>query len=930
MKIPVSTYRIQFNREFRFADALGIIEYLSDLGISDIYASPVFKAVSGSMHGYDIVDHNAFNPEIGTEPEFRELNMAGKNSGIGWIQDIVPNHMAFHYENSMLCDLLEHGSFSEFIDFFDIEWNHTHESLRGRLLAPFLGRFYSESLERGEINIVYEENGLYVRYFDNKYPLNLISYPMLFKGNDLTSRENNVTGNISMVKLDGVLHQFFTLAESRETDFSYDRTAHAKRMLWELYSADNGIREYMNGRLSLYNSTGGVENVEMLDAILEKQMYRLSFWKVAEEELNYRRFFNINGLISLKIEDERVFNHVHKFLKDLIADGSITGLRVDHVDGLYNPAQYLERVENISGDLYVVVEKIIASGEVMPSEWSVQGTTGYDFMNHLNGIYCKSENADDLSRIYSGFTGLDFNYDELAAEKKRLIIEKNMTGDVDNLAALIKQISGNDIFGRDITMHALRNALVEIIAYFPVYRTYINSEKISNADEGYLKIAFEKARRFAPEFSFEYDFLEKCLTLQYIERMDEEKTSKLIHFIMRFQQYTGPFMAKGIEDTVLYIANRLISLNEVGGNPGVFGIPLKRFHNFISERAGLHKYSMNASSTHDSKRGEDVRARINVISEIPQVWKKAVKEWSRINHKRKKGEAEYSFPDRNDEYFLYQTLVGTFPFEINDYDDYVRRIRDYMIKSVREGRVHTAWIKPDAEYENIILRFIDRVLLPVDGNLFLEQFIPFQKEISFYGILNSLSQVIVKTASPGVPDFYQGTELWSLSMVDPDNRNKVDFIRRKKYMENIKSLENNDIHQLLKELWESRDDGRIKLFLIRRLLHLRLRMRELFSEGEYVQLETWGTYKNSVIAFMRILGSETAVAVAPRFLTGIVGEGEMPAGDVWQDTRILLSNGRNYILKDAITGSRFNFSGSIMLRDLLTQFPGALLHGIME
>ncbi len=930
MKIPQSTYRLQFNREFTFNDSARIIDYLAELGISDIYASPVFKAVKGSMHGYDVVDHNFLNPDQGTESEFKELQAARKSAGLGWIQDIVPNHMAFHSENKILLDLLENGENSEFRNFFDIDWNHTHESLRGRVLIPFLGKFYSECLESGEIKIVYEEGSLFVKYYDHMFPLSLASYPVVFGGPDPDNGGISGSENPLLFKLRGVLHQFTMLAGSASDSVGYDRTGHAKSMLQSLYLTEPLVRDHMDERLSFYDSGGSAENEDRLDSLLEKQMYRLSFWKVAAEEINYRRFFNINGLISLRIEDDKIFNYTNRLLLKMIQSGDITGIRIDHVDGLYNPEEYLRRLREIAGDLYIVVEKILNSREVLPEVWGVHGTTGYDFMNQLNGLFCKRENDREFSRIYFNFTHQNFRYDELIAEKKRMIIEKHMTGDVDNLASLLKQFSGSDRYGRDITIHGLRNALVELIAFFPVYRTYINSDTISIADSGYIRLAFEKARKQAPEYSFEFDFLEKCLTLQYIEKMDSVKTSGLIHFIMRFQQYTGPFMAKGFEDTVLYILNRLISLNEVGGNPAVFGITTGQYTEYIQARSASHRYSMNATSTHDSKRGEDVRSRINVLSEFPSEWMSAVRQWGRINHVRKRRGASGPVPDRNDEYFLYQTLIGTFPDKLDNYDEYVRRIRDYMIKSVREAKVHTAWIKPDNEYEENLLLFINRILLPLEGNRFLEQFVPFQRKIAYYGIFNSLSQVILKITSPGVADFYQGTELWDYRLVDPDNRTKVDFTIRINHLEYIKDRENRDLAALLNELWDTRADGRIKLYCIRRLLQLRNNMKELFGNGEYIPLETCGRYSNSVIAFMRKHGDEAAIVIAPRFLTSVVREGELPVGDVWQDTCFTLPESCNSVMKDALTGFEIRVYGVMMLREMMTVFPGTVLTGKIQ
>ncbi|HPF07396.1 MAG TPA: malto-oligosyltrehalose synthase [Spirochaetota bacterium] len=931
MKVPVSTYRLQFNGEFTFRDAADILDYLYELGISDIYASPIFRAVTGSTHGYDVVDHNMLNPELGSIDNFRELRSRCRELNIGWLQDIVPNHMAFHNQNNMLNNLLEHGKNSEFRNYFDIEWNHAHESLRGRLLVPFLGKFYSETLEHGEIKIEYDGDTLYAVYYEHRFPLSLISYPVVFGEKQLSGLDLNGNGNTSMIRLLGALNQFnITASLSRRREGDYDRTLHTKRMLRELYDNEPSVETFMNRQLSQFNTPGSAEYAEKLDALLELQNYRLSFWKVAAEEINYRRFFNINGLISLRVEDEEVFAYTHRFIKELIDNGYVSGVRVDHVDGLSEPARYLERLRSVSGDSYIVVEKIINNSEELPSRWSVQGTTGYDFMNCLNSLFCDCSNERKFSRLYSAFTKHNFIYDEFIAEKKRLIIDKHMTGDIDNLAVLLKQLSGNDRFGRDITLSGLRNALVEVIAFFPVYRTYIDTDHISGTDIHFIKTSFEKARIYSPEFSFEYDFLEKCLTLEYVERMDEEKTGKLLNFIMRFQQYTGPFMAKGYEDTVLYIVNRLISLNEVGGNPGQFGMPLNRYHGFIKRRAETHPYSMNATSTHDSKRGEDVRSRINVISEIPGEWRKAVSQWSRINHSKKMKTPSGYVPDRNDEYFIYQTLLGTFPSANEDYDRYIERFREYMVKAVREAKVHTAWIKPDTDYEEKIILFIDRILLPHEGNFFLQNFIPFQRKINHYGILNSLSQLIIKAASPGVPDFYQGTELWDLHMVDPDNRRRVDYSLRKGYLKKIIDGEKSDLPGLIEELWKNRDNGCIKLFLTRRLLKTRNSMQQLFTEGEYIPIRTGGIHKESVVAFMRVYRDKAVIVAAPRFLTRVSGEGENPVGEVWGDTVLRLPVSRCYKMKDSITDRELNLSGEVPVSELVNLFPGVLLTGITE
>ena len=488
---------------------------------------------------------------------------------------------------------------------------------------------------------------------------------------------------------------------------------------------------------------------------------------MAAEEINYRRFFCVNGLISIRVEDEQVLNYTHGLIFDLIKRRVITGLRIDHVDGLYDPASYLQKVRGRAPATYIVVEKILNLNEDLPPLWPVQGTTGYDFTNYVNELFCQKENERAFSRIYAGVTGLKNSYEEVARDNKKLMIQEDMASDVHNLAQLLKNISSRDRHGSDITLNALQRALTEVLAVFPVYRTYINQVVVSENDRKYILEAVDRARANFPALLHGFAFVRRFLLLDFPDYVSEEEKRDWLHFAMRFQQLTGPVMAKGVEDTTLYVYNRLLSLNEVGGRPDHFGCSLEEFHKFNTKKRDLWPDSLNATSTHDTKRGEDARARINVLSEMPDEWLKKLRTWIRINRGKKKRVHGLAVPDRNDEYFLYQTLIGAWPFSDAEYPEFIERIKAYIVKAVREAKVHTAWLKPDTEYENAYVSFAEKILARSEANEFLKELIPFCRRVSHYGILNSLSQTLIKITSPGVPDFYQGTELWDLSLVDP-------------------------------------------------------------------------------------------------------------------------------------------------------------------
>ncbi|WP_071518772.1 malto-oligosyltrehalose synthase [Geitlerinema sp. PCC 9228] len=938
MRIPTATYRLQFHPEFGFQQAQKVIHYLAELGISDVYASPIFKARSGSSHGYDVVDPNQLNPELGSHQDFENLMAELHSLNMGWVQDIVPNHMAYNSENYFLMDILEHGPDSEYFDYFDIEWEHPYEDIKGKLLTPMLGDFYGNCLENGEIQLNYDENGLNVNYYDIKLPLRIESYAT-FLSHDLGRLSRKLgRSHPDAIKMLGILY----IVKSISTDLSgrqrKDQTEFVKSLLWEAYNNNEEIKNFINHNLEIFNGeVGKPESFDLLDKLLSEQFFRLSFWKVGAEELNYRRFFTVNDLISLRVEDQRVFHKTHETIEKLVEAGKFTGLRIDHIDGLFDPTEYLRRLREKMGDIYVVAEKILELGEKLPEEWCLQGTSGYHFLNQANSVFCQTDNAREFTHIYRRMTGYHEVYDNLVAEKKRLIAETNLVGDVDNIARLLKRIAGQYRYGRDFTLTGLKKAILEVLVQFPIYCTYINHDGVRDRDRFYVRKAIQKAKRQIPQLVKELNLIEKFLLLDYEGTLTEAEREQWVLFAMRLQQFSGPLMAKGVEDTLFYVYNRLVSLNEVGGHPQQFGISLEDFHQFNREQLKSWPHAMNATSTHDTKRSEDVRARINVLSEIPTEWEGQVKRWRELNQEHKKtsnentksGKDQRLIPDANDEYFLYQNLVGVFPFSADEqeYADFIERIKQYAIKSVREAKVHTAWITPDTDYEEGFLAFIEKILDPSPDNIFLAEFRDFQRKIAAYGMFNSLSQTLLKIASPGVPDFYQGTELWNLSLVDPDNRRAVDYEERLSFLQEIKRRCQTGMESLLSDLKATRTDGRMKLFLIARGLQARQQYQQVFQYGDYIPLSVTGSFHQHVIAFARLYRGRTVIAIAPRFLTSMISADADPLGEeVWGDTRIELPhNLQSANWRDTLVDLEVAGGETLSVGKVLQVFPVALL-----
>ncbi|HEX8091518.1 MAG TPA: malto-oligosyltrehalose synthase, partial [Blastocatellia bacterium] len=695
----------------------------------------------------------------------------------------------------------------------------------------------------------------------------------------------------------------------------------AKDWLWDLYQKDDMIRQFIDGNVSAFNT-----DVNLLDALLSEQWFQFTYWRVATKEINYQRFFNINELISLRMEDEEVFRHIHRLVLSLLKEGKIDGLRIDHIDGLYDPATYLARLRKEAGDAFIIVEKILELSERLPSSWPVEGTTGYDFMNYANGLFVDGRNEEAFQQVYSGFTGHETWYRDLLYENKKLIIERHLTGDLDNLTSLLKTLSTTARDAIDLPWELLMDAIVETAAEFPVYRTYVASREVTEQDRAHIRVAVERARERKPALDRALGFLEAVLLLDFPEYLAEEHKEEWLSFAMRFQQFTSPLMAKGLEDTTFYVFNRLTSLNEVGGDPGRFGVSAGEFHSFAERRGERHAHALNATVTHDTKRGEDTRVRIDVLSEMPCEWEKRLGIWGEQNGALKKVVGDEEVPGRNREYFLYQTLVGAFTLDEEGRGDFIKRIKDYMLKAAREAKSHTFWLDNNVEYEEALVEFTEKILTPAPSNQFLKNFTEFQKGVAHYAAFGSLSQTLLKITSPGLPDFYQGTELWDLNLVDPDNRRPVDYEKRERLLRELKQREESGMLSLIEELFSDKDSGRVKLFTIRRALEARRRQKELFDDGDYIPLTASGSYGHHVVAFARRKDNQWAIAVAPRLLTSLIATNELPlGGEVWQDTAIKLPADSPPAWRHVFTGQSIAACGTLNMAEVFRHFPLGLL-----
>ena len=950
MRVPRATYRVQFNEDFGFVDATEIVSYLDALGVSHLYASPYTKARPGSTHGYDVVDHNALNPEVGSAAEYERMVEALHERGMGQLLDIVPNHRGIGSDNERWLDVLENGPASPNAYFFDIDWYPTNRAeLYGKVLLPLLGDHYRATLENGELKLSFdpEEGSFAVRYYEHVFPLDPKTYPMLLEGSP------ELPENEKTLEFESLLTAFGNLPAQEETDDEKlaERVRDAavnKVRLARLRGESAEVSEAVERCVRRTNGEAGdPESFGLLHRVLEEQAYRLVYWRVASDEINYRRFFSINDLAGIRVEDERVFDETHELVLDLVREGKVDGLRIDHPDGLYDPAGYLHRLqqeaartETGSGEqeeqaIYLVVEKILAHHERLPEGWPVAGTTGYDFTNLVNGLFVDPTGEERLERVYRRFLGRRLDFEELLYGCKQLIMRYSLASELNVLSRRLLRVSeGPD--GRrsyDFTINVLRDAVSEVVAAFPVYRTYVTAGSVSEEDRRYVEwaVAHSRKRSTAADGTV-FDFIREVLLLE-VEGPEQYRRA-VEAFVMKFQQYTGPVMAKGMEDTALYIYNRLTSLNEVGGEPERFGVSVSAFHYLTAERYGDWPHAMLATSTHDTKRGEDVRARIDVLSELPDEWRERIVRWARINRSRRREIDGEPAPSRNDEYLLYQTLLGAWPLGEMDergLEEFRERIKAYIEKAMREAQVHTSWIQVNEEYEEAVTNFIEALLSP-ENKIFLEDFVPFARRIARAGALNSLSQTLIKLTSPGVPDIYQGNDLWDLSLVDPDNRRPVDYALRRNLLTGLKETkpEPDTLRLLEFGRWE---DGRPKLHLTWKALELRRERPLLFEHGDYAPLEVFGEKSDHLVAFARRYGEEASITIAPRFYANLAGVPNhlLPDLEAWSGTYVELHedlSGKEF--RNTLTGELFEVEerdgkSSLLVEDLLRSFPVALL-----
>ena len=917
--VPRATYRLQLHKGFGFRDAAALAPYLARLGISHVYASPYLKARPGSMHGYDIVDHGQLNPELGGEAAFRDMVAAFRGNGLGQVLDFVPNHMGVGGADSpWWLDVLEWGPDSDYAGWFDIDWNPDRRYLHGKLLVPFLGDQYGAVLEAGQLVLKFEpETGGFAiwAYGTHKLPICPLHYqrvlgdehPELERLGDAFSGLPNWRPQVAQRARD-LQAEFAALARER---------------------AD--VREAVEAAVGRLNGEPGKLATWLgLDALIQDQHWRAAHFRVAAADINYRRFFNINELAGVRMELPELFDHAHRLVFDLLREGVLDGLRIDHVDGLFDPKQYLRRLrEQAPRPFYLVVEKILARHESLPEDWPVQGTTGYDFANLVLGLLVDATGEAGFTQIYRSTADDRRPFGEIVRECKIRVMLNEMASELNVLARDAARVARQNPCTADFTRTVLQRALQEIVACFPVYRTYIDgTAEPSETDRRYIDWAVAQARRHEADVDASvFDFLHRLLAVDLVGKPRSGfSRHAVVRLAMRVQQYSGPVMAKGLEDTAFYRYNRFVALNEVGGHPDHFGVSLSSFHKANAQRAARWPHAMLGTSTHDTKRGEDTRARLAVLSEMPEEWARQVQAWSRILRARRGDVEGTAPPDRNDEYLFYQLLLGAWPAELTDVATldpeqvraFAERMEGAMLKSMREAKLHSTWASPDAAYEEAMLGFVRDALDTSASDAFLGAFLPFQARVARLGVRNSLVQAALKLTLPGMPDIYQGAELWDLSLVDPDNRRPVDHAMRRRLLGEVATALERDRAGALAGMLENWKDGRIKLALTATLLGYRREHPALFAAGGYEPLNAAGPRAEQVCAFLRRCRDEMLLVAAARF------PARLEADPDWSGTAIPWPEGRRW--RDLLSGQTVEPRGeALAAAALLSGLPVAVL-----
>ena len=1033
---PLATYRLQFQTRFTFADAIELVPYLHELGFTHVYASPYLRARRGSVHGYDVCSHDELNPELGTVEDFERFVATLRQFTMGHILDIVPNHMSASAENPWWVDVLENGQNSPYSKFFDIDWQPVQSELANQVLLPILGEQYGEALESGKLRVEYSEGSFRLQYFNSVFPIGpktaipLLEHRLEELQNELgAAAEDFVEFQSILTALQHLPPQ--TATEPKLVSERQREKEVIKRRLRDLQQKCRPIADHIDRNVVEFNGRPGEpSSFDRLDQLVCMQAYRLCHWKAAADEINYRRFFDINELAAICMERQDVFQQAHRLVMRLLVEGKIDGLRIDHVDGLYDPTQYLWRLQwayleqvgkncyderssgppaenpawedvrngymrdicaqlglqpptdtQISGaseksspdtqtdaatpqtavanklpdrgtrslPLYVLIEKILGADEPLPPEWPVAGTTGYDFLSQLNGLFLEPRGFVAVEQVYSRFIETKLRLADEIHRCKLMILRFSMSSELQMLAHQFNRISEQHRRTRDFTLNSLRHALREILSCFPVYRTYPVPSGVSDRDRRFTNLAVARAKRRNPAMdSALFDFVRSVLLFEHPDGLDEKARREREEFAGRFQQVTSPVMAKGVEDTAFYVVCPLLSVNEVGSHPQQAVVSIDQFHKENIARRRSYPDAMLATSTHDTKRSEDVRARLNVLTEIPLQWRKAVNQWARINRSLRVEADGEPAPSRNDEYVFYQTLLGVWPMtepSPGEQQQLVDRLQQYMEKATREAKTRTSWINPNHPYDAAIRDFVAKTMERRKDNRFLREFRKFVEPVIDWGCWNAISQLTLKLLSPGVPDVYFGQEQWNLSLVDPDNRRPVDFAKSRQLFDDLKrEIDHSGREAVCERLRETPRDAALKLFVTWQALQVRQKYAQVFRDGEYVPLSAEGARSDHLCAFAwrgadngevnGTRGMNPLIIVAvPRFIAKL--DLDRPERELhsyvfdesaWTDTIVRLEGVSPPELRNVISGRSIRLDqSSISAANLFRDFPVAVL-----
>lgn len=866
---PTATYRLQLHAGFTFEALKDILDYLHMLGISTVYASPIFTATPGSMHGYDVTEPHQINPAIGTIEQLREIKKILQQKGMTWLQDIVPNHMAFHLSNARLYDVMERGPLSPYYEYFDIDWQHPAPELSGKVMAPFLGKTLDACIADGEITLVLTDKGYAISYFEQTFPLSISAYDTL----------QSVLTDSDALPVYELLDALYQQATTGAALKDWRQAKH------QLYTPAN--RPLLEGMATRVNN-----DRELLTNLMQQQYYHLCHWQEADKQINYRRFFTVNELITLRMESPAVFDEYHTFLHSLYREELVQGLRIDHIDGLRDPAAYIQRLRLLFGSsCYIIAEKILESQETIPSDWALQGTSGYEFLSITNHLLTNPSGEHKLQTFYRELLPDTVDYQEVVYEKKRLILERYMGGEWENLVRYCYALKLADA---RTNREQLKEAIALFIVCLPIYRLYPDQWPLDDYAQDIIRTTFVRMRSMNRLAEAEIALLESL----WEDIPETEKAHNRLLFLQRLMQFTGPVTAKGVEDTTFYVHNALLSHNEVGDSPAITGFSIDTFHQRLITRQQHNASSLNATATHDTKRGEDGRLRLNMLSLMPDAWQQQVKQWRELNRP--------STLTPEDEYFIYQSIIAGFPADGVVAPVYIERLQQYFIKAIREAKVSTSWAVPEETYENNGISFIQQILTDETG--FLESVRTFLERVNHYAFISSLSQVLIKITAPGIPDIYQGCELWDYSYVDPDNRRPVDYTIRKQCLETIIAKEKTP--EFFTFLSEHRQQGLEKLFVTWKALNFRRSYPDLFLEGDYIPLQC---SSEKIVAYARVQRLQWVIVIAP-----LPGEPDMTAS-------VLLPTGAPASWRNIFTGEMLDSKGKISVANVFKMFPMGLL-----